>query len=226
MKRAMLMPARGIAMRPVTMLLAAVTIAGCGTSPPETFHALTRYASDSQPVASAAGRYGVQIGPVAVPEAVNRPQLVIRTDPGRFDIKEQQRWAGPLPADIAQALAEDLTLALPQAYIYSQSHSPANVVPARFRVAVDVQRFESRLQGEGAGSLVEMAWVVTDVLKDRRHACRSAVQMPLQGKGYAALVQAHQGSLARISERVASVVSQLANGQESFSVPEGTVCLR
>lgn len=226
MKRLIRSPALLVNLLQATTLLAATAMTGCGISPPETFHALTRYASDSAPVSAASGRYGVQVGPVTVPEAVNRPQLIIRTDPGRFEIKEQQRWAGPLPADIAQALAEDLTLALPPAYVYSQSRSPANVVPPRFRVAIDVQRFESRLHGDGAGSVIEMAWVVTEVAADRKHVCRSVVQAPLQGRGYDALVAAHQTSLARISERVASVVNQLANGQGSFAVPEGTSCQR
>lgn len=211
---------------PATVLLATALLAGCGSSPPETFHALTRYASDQAPASATTRGYGVLVGPVSLPDAVNRPQLVIRTGPGHFELREQQRWAGPLSADIAQALAEDLTLALPQAYVYSQLRSPAHALSPRFRVAVDVQRFESRLRGEGAGSVLDAAWVVTEVASGRKYACRSVARAPLQGRGYDALIVAHQTALAGVSEQVAAVVSQLAKGQAAFAVPAGAVCQR
>lgn len=211
---------------PAMALFATVLLTGCSSSPPETFHALTRYASDQAPASAPTRGYGVLVGPVSLPDAVNRPQLVIRTGPGHFELKEQQRWAGPLSADIAQALAEDLTLALPQAYVYSQLRSPAHALPPRFRVAVDVQRFESRLRGEGAGSVLDAAWVVTDVASERKYACRSVARAPLQGRGYDALIVAHQATLAGISEHVAAVVSQLAGGKTDPLLPAGTVCQR
>ncbi len=208
-------------------VLATALLAGCGSSPPQTFHTLTRFASDASPaLASGERRYGVLIGPVTMPDVVNRPQLVIRSEPNQVEIREQQRWAGPLPADVAQALAEDLMPALPQAYVYSQLRSPANAVPPRFRVALDVQRFESRLHGDGAGSVIDIAWVVTDVAADRKSVCRSLAQAPLQGRGYEALVAAHQVALASLGERMASVLRQLADGRTAFAVPSGTVCQR
>lgn len=208
-----------------TLLGLPLLLAGCGVSPPVTFHTLTRYASDSAPLAvSPARRPGVLVGPVSVPDLVNRPQLVIRSASNQVEIKEQQRWAGPLPADIAQAMAENLALRLPEAYVYSQLRSPANAVPPRYRVALDVQRFESSLQDQPAGATLELAWVITEVASGNRQTCRSLAQAPLQGKGYAALVAAHQQALAAVSADIASALAQLGSGVKQPGLPARVIC--
>lgn len=206
-------------------LLFPLLLGACSVSPPENFHVLTRYAGDSVSAMSPAVRsYGIVVGPVALPDLVNRPQLVISTAPGRVEIKEQQRWAGALPADVAQALAEQLALALPAAYVYSQERSPAHVLPPRYRVALDVQRFESRLSGREAGAIMDVAWVLTEVATERRQACRSVARAALDGSGYAALVQAHQRALADISVQIATMLSALTAGQGSAEPPAGVRC--
>lgn len=210
--------------RRLTPLLLAVVVSGCGSSPPETFHLLSRPAGTE--VASSARGYGVLVGPVSVPEVVDRPQLVIRTEASRVVIREQQRWAEPLADGIAQALAEDLNLALPQAYAYSQQRAPGNSLAPRFRLGLDVQRFESRLTGAYAGAVIESAWQLTTLATGRKSACRTVVRAALPAPGYDGLVAAHQAALAGLAERLAAVLDQLARGQEAFSLPEGTVCQR
>ena len=107
------------------MLAAGLVLTGCGTSPPQTFHLLTRYAADVSPPQAGERAYGIAIGSIGLPDAVARPQLVISETGSRLAIREQQRWAEPLAADIGRALAENLAQALPEAYVYSQAASAA-----------------------------------------------------------------------------------------------------
>src|SRR5215218_6635492 len=85
----------------MTMLLAA-----CGSTPKDRFYTLAP-ASTLAPAAtaSAPARYGVAIGPVRVPEALDRTQMVVREGPNRVEILDQHRWAGSLRSEIARALA-------------------------------------------------------------------------------------------------------------------------
>jgi len=216
----------GISGRKAFPLLLGAALAGCGSSPPQVFHLLGRPA-DGAGLATGDRGYGVMVGPVTVPDAVDRPQLVVSGEGNRVDIREQQRWAEPLDTGVAQALADDLARALPQAYVYSQRGGPAGAPAPRFRVAVAVQRFESRLRGADAGSLVEADWVLSDTVADRKSICRTRVRSPLAaGGGYDALVAAHQTSLAGLARPVAEVLAQLAAGRTDFTVPEGTACQR
>lgn len=211
--------------RPSRLLVLSLLLAGCGSSPPATYHTLTRAAGDPARLAGVERGYGVMVGPVSVPEVVNRPQLVIRNMVGQVELREQQRWASALTADIAQALTENLSVRLPEAHVYSQLRSPANVVPPRFRLAVDLQRFESSLQGEQAGSLLEADWVLTEVASGHRMVCRSQARAALQGGGYDGLVAAHQAALAVLGERMAVVLAARARTQAAV-MPADTICQR
>ncbi|MBN9113902.1 MAG: membrane integrity-associated transporter subunit PqiC, partial [Pandoraea sp.] len=83
-------------------VLAALTLvlAGCA-SPPSRFYTLTD--DTGTPAGSAAtsganvpaARYAVEVSPVAVPEQVDRPQIVVTRGGGRVDILEESRWAAP-----------------------------------------------------------------------------------------------------------------------------------
>lgn len=208
------------------MLAAGLVLTGCGTSPPQTFHLLTRYAADVSPPQAGERAYGIAIGSIGLPDAVARPQLVISETGSRLAIREQQRWAEPLAADIGRALAENLAQALPEAYVYSQAASAATALPPRFRVSVDVQRFESRLRGQGAGAVLDTAWTVTELSSGRRQACRTLIRAPLRGRGYDGLVAAHQDALARLGERIGAMVAGVAAGQPVPATPADSYCQR
>ena len=118
-------------------LVVATAAASCGASAPARFYTL-----DSKATASGAGTatYGVVIGLVSVPSAVDRPQLVVQVAPNRVEIDEFNRWAAPLNESIAGAVATDLSVLLGTPNVATAPR--ANLDPA-FRVTIDVQRFDS-----------------------------------------------------------------------------------
>ncbi|HET7158024.1 MAG TPA: ABC-type transport auxiliary lipoprotein family protein, partial [Burkholderiales bacterium] len=86
----------------------AMGLAGCGTSPPERFYTL---ASEPAPTLSAntlANAVSIIVGPVSVPELVDRPQFVVRSGANRVEIAEQSRWAAPLKHEIPRVIADHL----------------------------------------------------------------------------------------------------------------------
>jgi len=79
-------------------------LAGCGSAPKEQFYTLADPAPKT--TGSLSGlEYGVAIGPVYVPDSVDRPQFVLRTPGAEVRIAEQVRWAEPLKEGIARAVA-------------------------------------------------------------------------------------------------------------------------
>lgn len=218
-----------------------LALVGCASSPTPNFYTLST--AGGLPVTSAPGSvpsYRVVVGPVALPDAVDRPQLVIRTSAQRVEIKEDQRWAGALQSEIAQTLSAYLGHALPKAMVYSQVNSTAGQVPANYRIAIDIQRFDSLLdsltdQGSGLnadgvvprGSLLGLSWVLSEIRTDGqpglRWLCQTHVQSTASGSGYEGLVSAHQDSLAKVALAMTQLLTAVTTVQPP-ALPAGTSC--
>ena len=93
-------PLRAVAVSAVLAILGA----GCSSTPPARFYTLS---STSTP-AAASSELSVAVGPVAVPAAVDRPQIVVSLGPNRVWLDEFNRWAAPLQDDIARVVAKNL----------------------------------------------------------------------------------------------------------------------
>ncbi len=178
---------------------------GCSRSPTASFYTLTALAPE--PVSSAAVTHSVAVGPVTLPELVDRPQLVIRVAPDRVDILETHRWAEPLKSEIPRLLAENLARLLRQARVSTNDQSASR--DAEYRVLVDIQRFES-VPGEGV--TIEALWSVrrTGIGTVPRNG-RSLVHEPAGGTGYDALIAAHSRALAAISGDIAHALREEEN---------------
>src|SRR5262249_27258017 len=161
----------------------------CGTSPPERFYTL---ASDPLPRAAASTpAYTVVVGPVTVPEIVDRPQLVVRTSPTRVDVVELARWAAPLKSEIPRVIADQLARLLDGARTSSSSERTSG--PPDYRVQIDVRRFESSLQN---GATIEASWTI----RTREGASIDGQSSATEAAGadYDALVAAHGRALSTI----------------------------
>ena len=87
--------------------LAALSLSlGACASAPEHLYTLDTSAHPSAP--SASDVPVVFVGPVAVPEVVDRPQLVVRDGKYRVVVNEQERWATPLKDSLPFAVAVQL----------------------------------------------------------------------------------------------------------------------
>jgi uncharacterized protein len=114
-----------------------ILVAGCA-SPASRFYTL----SAASTPATTSSDLSVTLGPVSVPAAVDRPQIVVRTGPNQVRMDEFNRWAAPLQNGIARVVAENLVAILGTP---SVTVSPLTLGEgADYRVALEVQRFESR----------------------------------------------------------------------------------
>lgn len=182
----------------------ALALAGCASSPPSSFYALTATATPSS--STTMPSYGVSIGPVTIPETVDRPQLALQLSPNQVAIDEFHRWAEPLASGIAQAVAENLRRLLGTSRI-AAAHRVAGGSP-EYRVALNVVRFESRL---GNAAELDILWTIENASGHALRTGRSAVAQPA-GAGYDTLVAAHSEALARVSEDIAAAIRSLSIG--------------
>jgi uncharacterized lipoprotein YmbA len=159
-------------------------------------------ASEAPPPAAAAASpsYSVIVGPVTVPELVDRPHFVLRSAPNRVDITEQARWAAPLKSEIPRVVADQLSGLLEGART-ATSAQRATVIPD-YRVLIDIQRFESSLQ---EGATVQALWTVRPT--DGAAFTGRSLATEAAGSGYDDLVAAHSRALGAISRDIAAAIT-------------------
>lgn len=83
----------------------------------------------------------IGLGPIRLPEYLDRPELLIRTSPNGFDLSETDRWAEPLVDNFRHALANDLTNLLGSKNIVQYPWDPGTKLD--IIVHIEVQRFEA-----------------------------------------------------------------------------------
>lgn len=194
-------------MRPHTLYpaLCCVLVAfGAGCASPRTdFYTLNPTAKP----APAAASYSVAVGPVSVPEIVDRSQIVLRTGPNQVFIDEFHRWGSPLRDEIAFVVAGNLSslLGAPRVSVFPRPTSSA----AKYRVAVDVMVFDST---PGETVALDAAWMIRGAGDGAVRSGRTTVMEPIAEKSYAALVSAHSRALEKLSEDIADALRGLEPG--------------
>lgn len=182
--------------------LAAVA-AGCGSSPPSRFYTL----SGTTAGAAAPSNLSIAVGPVTIPGAVDRPQMVVSTGANQVELDEFNRWAAPLGNNISRVVAMNLgtLLGTPNVSLFPQMLS-ANT---DFRVAIEVQRFDST---PGDSALLDAVWIVRRTADGKSDTGRTTAREPVPEKSYDALVAAHSRAVARLSQDIAAAVRGLGGG--------------
>jgi uncharacterized lipoprotein YmbA len=178
----------------------ATITAGCASSPSRLYTLSPMAVTTASPISS----YTVSVGPVSLPEVVNRLPIVIRTGPNQVSLSEFDRWASPLKGEISRVVAENLVsmLGTPQVTIFPQS-LPAD---ASYRVMIDVLRFDSE---PGKAATIDAMWTVTSAKQEQTHRRRTKLTEPTQGDDYPALVAAHSRVLGRLSADIARMIREI-----------------
>jgi uncharacterized lipoprotein YmbA len=190
-------------MRPLAWIcaasIAAVLAAGCGTPLKERFYTLAPPPAASPAPSPASASFSVVVGPLTIPETVDRPQLVLRVAPNRVLIVEEARWAAPLKSEISRVIAAELAQLLEGA---QTSTAAQRATPnADYRVFIDIQRFDS---APGDGVAIEAQWSLRtgdNVRQTGRSAVREAA-----GTSYEDIVAAHGRALAAVSRDIAAAI--------------------
>ena len=193
-----------------TLALFVVILAGCASSPSSKFYQLTstqnrtfvtRDASPDQDLI-------VAIGPVRIPDYLDRPQIATRLGRNELKFSEFERWAGSLEDDINRVLVEDISSLLPADFFPVVRWTPflESQMPASYRVEVLVDRFEGTL---GDSVLLMAQWRV--FAKDRSLLLRKEARISEQmnGSSYDALVAAMSSALERLSSDISGGIMSI-----------------
>ncbi len=187
-------------------------LAGCATSPSPKFYQLNSLQTKDSitPVASFQKKLVITVGPIRIPDYLDRPQIVIRAGKNELRLSEFNRWAGSLESDIGRVLAEDISSLLPSDHFSVVRWTPylESPVPASCRVEVLVDRFEGIL---GDSVLLKAQWAV--LAQDRKLLLNreSLIREQINTGSYDALVAAMSKALEKLSKEIAVEVRSVSH---------------
>ena len=190
----------GIIRRPVGLLLA-LFIAGCAGSPPTNLYTLSAApAADTRSPQSPAV---VALGPVTLPDYIDRPQIVTRKNAYQIELATYDQWAAPLYDMLPRALVEDVALRLPSDRVVA--FLQVDDASFDYRIAVDVSRFD--VDATGAATLAARWQLYARSTAQALLVADETLQRRIEGQGYDAYAAALSGVLADLGDRIAREVN-------------------
>ncbi len=189
----------------------AMVLVGCASSPPSRFYQLSPVSAQTEvgPDVSRQGSVIVAIGPLRMPDYLDRPQIATRSGQNELKFSEFDRWAGSIENNMALILAEDVSAKLPRDRFFVMQWTPMleKQLLTSYRVALHVIRFDGTLGGS-VNLLVQWSIFGKDnqlLLKEE-----SNITEQVNGGGYDALVAAMSRSIAKLSQGIADGIAFLS----------------
>ena len=192
-----------IAMRRTVAALVLLVVAGCSESPPTHFYTLS--GMQLPPAGANAPKTVVGVGPVTLPEYLDRPQIVTRASGNRVVLASFHSWVEPvdsmftrvLVGNLSSLLATDNVVTLPE----------RRPLPLDYEVEVDVDRFDADSSGR---AVLDARWRVfgadgNELIGEGR----STIVEPAADAGsYEDIVAAMSRALAGLSSAIAGAIEQ------------------
>ena len=196
------------------VLLAAVLFAGCrGSAPKIEFYALNSPGGIT-PKANPADAYqnvSVGVGPVSIPEILDRPQIVTRSGPNKLEVDDFHRWAGRLEDDFARVLANNISVLLSTDQVAIYPWDPG--FKPQYQVTLNIQHFEGQW---GREVLLEVFWKVIEPQgQTALNIKKTVVKEPLPANDYEALISIKSRAVATLGQEIVQEIQQLQSGAKS-----------
>ena len=219
---------KGTAMRSIPVIVV-LLLAGCINTPLPEYYVLTPEPAESglnlpdagaPDAAAGVGLSGINklsnlavgVGPVTIPETVNRPNIVTPLDANQLDVAEYHRWSEPLRENISRVVITNLAdrLGVSKLYPYPWLRTEIDNI-----ARIDVLQ----MSGEpGREVYLQVRWQILtgtkpyELLDTRITEYRQAVG----GGGYSSLVAAYSSAYASLSDDIARALAEI-NGVSSES---------
>jgi len=185
----------------LTCIVAIVFLSAC-TGPSSTRHVSL---DDGEPrIARSSTTPSVAVVSAKVPELVDRPQLVFRTDSDQVVFSEQYRWADPLRREITRVIASDLGGLLDSSGVEALP-GDVGIDDVDFTLSLDFQQLDA-IVGEGAD--VDVFWCLKH-RGGRIFIGHSSFRQPLvrTANDYAALITAQRKALRHVAAEIAMKIA-------------------
>ena len=192
----------------LVLVLCACTPFAPGPQPRTRFYMLSALAP-SGTAAEAPARMpqlAIGIGPVRIPEYLDRRNLIVRSQQNEYEIVELAQWAEPLADTLGRVLADNLSVLLGTQRIVQFPWRPA--IPVDCQLAVQVVQFDGSLAEQ---VVLRAQWQLFAVEgKKLLDFGYSVIEEKIAEPTIEALVAAKSRAAERFSREIAAAMRRLA----------------
>ena len=179
-----------------------LAVAGCATTPPPTFYQLEEPAGTQ--LSGLERGIAIGVGPVEIPEYLNRAQIVTRESANELKLAEFDRWAEPLNDNFTRVLSENLSDLCVEPVMIFPWRAPIRI---DFKVELGVIRFDGKL-GENITLIV--LWGIFGEGGDKLVVAKRSVYVePLKDDTYETLVMAKSRAVSKLSRDIAASINSI-----------------
>lgn len=188
-----------------------VVLSGCTSSPSSRFYILSPLATTSPETKPLPDErcLSIGIGPIKIPDYLDRPQIVTRVAQDEIVLAEFDRWAEGLRNNLTQVLADNLSVLLCTRTILLFPWE--SVIPIDYRIVMEVRRLDGSLGGNVS---LEAWWTILS--GDRKQILltkKSNFTEVTGSKDYKSLVSAQSRALEKLSREIAEAIRPLAKSR-------------
>jgi len=151
----------------------------------------------------------IAIGPVKIPEYLNRPQIVTQDKNGMLNFAQFDRWGETLDVGMARVIIQDLRVMLPGANLEMFPYNFA--IPVKYQVIMEVVQLNCELDKD---LFLAVQWSVIDVKTNKMlFVKRSEFHQPIDPHNYSGLVQTLSAGCASLSSDIAEATASLVKSR-------------
>ncbi len=196
-------------MRVYCLIMMLCVLTGCASSVSSTkFYLLSALPATDKPAAES--DTAVEINILPLPQYLDRPQIVFRSNENRIALAEFDQWGGNLGKNIARTMSQNLTMLLHSPYVTTAPQRLAR--QPQFRVDVEVLQFERDAQQR---VVLDLRWSITDerVSPPRMTTVNKLVRSHavVEHGGFDATVAAMSGLLGDVTRDIAEDIQHRLN---------------
>ncbi|HFQ80127.1 MAG TPA: membrane integrity-associated transporter subunit PqiC [Desulfobacterales bacterium] len=189
----------------ITLSALLMGLSGCATTQDTRFYLLSSLPQIPAGSQVKRTKLTLGIGPINIPEYLDRPQIVTRSSRNALRLAEFHNWAEQLKSNIVQVVAENLSILLTtdQVKLYPWP-LPGSI---DYQVVINVIQFERN----PAGNAVLLAhWSILNGRKQPVLTGRTAhITVRPQGRDYKSLAGALSEALADLSREIAGSIKSI-----------------
>lgn len=191
--------------------------AGCGSTEPSRFYLLSPLPEAEAEEGVLGEGLSVVIGPVTLPEYLNRPQMVMKGGDSEIRLAEFDRWAEPLRDNFSRVVAENVSVLLSTANV---SIFPKRVGHQDYRIEIAVLRFDKE---EGGDVVLSVRCILygeggRDVLKMRKF---NIIESAGRDDDIMAMVVTMSKMVADLSRGIAETIEEMEAKKGASSGGDG-----
>jgi len=178
-------------------------LAACAQTQPSRFYTLSGLPDDAAP-SSASSELAIGVGPISLPNYLDRPEIVRRATPNQFQVAEFDRWGEQLGDVFPRVMAENLSVLLATDRVFLLPQRRDTTID--YQVEVQVTRFDADVDGP---AILAARWEIFDNDGKSLAVDRSTFTESVGSEGYGAVATAMSQTVAALSREIASAITSL-----------------